>query len=571
MMLTRKLLGSMVALSLVGCATSDSTAPGDNGGVQISIPANLASFSGLVVEQIHVVATKPTNLDQAPPVVYDHIFPFDVDRNTLNLALQILTGDKPDTLDVSIDFTTAGGRVLFTTRQQVVVIHGRATNANQFPAPTYLGPGNNVFRLTINPRTPVVTAGGTLDFTVAAVDTFGTAVDTVYLNWKAAAGRINALGHFTAPSSAGTVMVTAAAPNGHRDSTLVTVVASGTSAISGTVVNGQNGAGLQGVSVKVVATNGDTVASVVTGADGSYTTPPVAAGSYTLVASLNGYVSAVAFNTDATGGAATAPTIPLVPDFGTTGNITGGVSDATTGSLISNPTLEIRAGVNATTGTPLATTTGDVESVYFFNNLPHGTYTITAIAPGYVTGSVTTVALADLTTDAPGIILSPVGAGIARVVLTWGAAPSDLDAHLTGPDSTTGNRFHVFFGDQGRSDSLPHAALDIDNTDGFGPETITITKQFSGVYRFSVHDYTNSDLNPSSALAGSGARVQLFLNGALSKEFFVPNQPGTLWTVFELNGSTVTSINQMSYQPNSDDVTIRAPGSTGKIPKVRAP
>lgn len=570
-MLTRKLLGSMVALSLVGCATSDSTAPGDNGGVQISIPANLASFSGLVVELIHVVATKPTNLDQSPPVVYDHTFGFDVDRNTLNLALQIPVGDKPDTLDVSIDFTTADGRVLFTTRQQVVVTRGRATNANQFPAPTYLGPGNNAFRITISPRSPVVQTGGTLDFTVAAVDTFQNAIDTVYLNWRSSAGRVNALGHLTAPNSAGTLFVVATTPNGKKDSTQVTVVSSSTAAISGTVVNGQGGGPLQGVKVQVVNQTGDTIATVTTGVDGTYTTPPISPGSYTLVASLNGFVSAIAFNTDATGGAATAPTIPLVPDFGTTGNITGGVSDATTGGLISNPTLEIRSGVNATSGAPLASTTGDVESVYFFNNLPHGTYTVTAIAAGYISGSVTTVVLSDLTTNAPGIILSPVGAGIARVVLTWGAAPSDLDAHLTGPDSTTGNRFHVFFGDQGRSDSLPHAALDIDNTDGFGPETITITKQFSGVYRFSVHDYTDSDLNPSSALAGSGARVQLFLNGALSKEFFVPNQPGTLWTVFELNGSTITAINTMSYQPNSDDVTIRAPGSTGKAPKVRAP
>lgn len=573
MMPTRKLLVSMVALSLAGCATSDSNGPQDNGTLQLTIPANLSSFSGLVVEQIRVVATKPdpNDVERVPTTVYDHSFNFDVNRSTLNLNVQIPSENPADTVDVRIDFNTLAGRVLFTTQQRVIITRGGSTSGTQFPAPFYLGPGSNVNRLTISPARPVVQAGGTIDFTVAAVDTFGTAIDTVYLNWRASAGRINALGHFTAPSAAGTAYVVATTPNGKKDSTLVSVVSTGTAAISGTVINGATGGPLPGATVQVVSSAGDTIATVTTGTDGTYTTPPIPAGSYTLVASLNGYVSTVAFNTDATGGATTAPTIPLAPDTKVVGNITGGVSDATNGNLVSNPTLELRAGVNATTGTPLATTTGDVEGVYFFPNILPGTYTITASATGYVSGSVTVVVLGNLTANPPEINLSPVGAEVARIVLTWGATPEDLDAHFTGPDSTTGNRFHVYFGDPGREDSLPHAQLDIDNTSGFGPETITLTKQFAGVYRFSVHDYTDSDANPSSALAGSGARVQLFINGALNREFFVPNQPGTLWTVFELNGTTVTPINQMSYQPNSDDVTIRAPGSRGKVPRVRAP
>lgn len=569
----RKLLITIAALVLAGCATSDSIAPANDGALQIPLPANLAAFSGLVVERIHVVAVRPdtTQSERVPEVVYDHTFNFDVNRNNLNLNLQIPAGDQPEDLDVRIDYNTAAGRLLFSTQQTVTVARGRTNNSAQFPTPTYFGPGSNTFRISIDQRNPVVQAGDTFNFTVSAVDTFQNVVDTVYLNWKASGGTINALGHFKAPSASGTVSIVATTPNGKKDSTQVTVVTSGTAAISGTVINGQGGSPLSGAQVQVVNQAGDTIATVTTGSDGTYTTPPIPPGSYTLVASLNGFVSTVAFNTDATGGATTAPTIPLAPDTKVIGNITGGASDATTGSLVSNPTYELRAGVNATTGAPLATTTGDVESVYFFTNILPGTYTITASATGYVPASVTVVVLGNQTTNAQEINLSPVGAEVARVVLTWGATPGDLDAHLTGPDSTTGNRFHVFFGNEGAEDTLPHAFLDIDNTSGFGPETITLTKQFNGVYRYSVHDYENSDLNPSSALAGSGARVQLYINGALSREFFVPNQPGTLWTVFELNGTTVTPINAMSYQPNSDDVTIRAPGSHGKVPKVKAP
>ncbi|HWA56151.1 MAG TPA: carboxypeptidase regulatory-like domain-containing protein [Gemmatimonadales bacterium] len=552
---------ALAALVAAGCTTSDSVGPRNAGGLEVSVPVSLLSFTGLVVEQVHVQVYRPTGVESRE-LVLDDTIPFSVERNTLNLSLDIPMAQDAETLDVNVDLATAAGRVLFSSGGSYIVTRGSRSSSGQLSPFFYQGPGSNVYQITVTPPTPVVQAGGTLDFSVTAVDTNGGPVDTVYTSWHAAAGRINALGHFTAPATAGTVYVTAATPNGKKDSTLVTVVTGTSTAITGRVVSGASGGPLQGVTVKVVSSAGDTVATLTTGADGSYTTPPVAPGNYIIVAALNGYVTAVAFNTDATGGATTAPVIPLAPATQTPGNLTGGVSDATTGGTISGPTLELRAGVNATTGTPLATTTGDTAGVYFFFNIPAGTYTVTASAPGYVGGSVTVVVLGNQSqVTAPGINLSPVGAEVARIVLTWGADPSDLDAHLTGPDSTTGTRFHVYFGDQGRLDSLPHAALDIDNTSGFGPETITLTKQFAGVYRFSVHDYTNSDLTSSTALANSGARVQLYLNGALAHEYFVPNQPGTLWTVFELSGSTVRAVNTMTYQPNSDAVTIRVPGS----------
>ena len=37
--------------------------------------------------------------------------------------------------------------------------------------------------------------------------------------------------------------------------------------------------------------------------------------------------------------------------------------------------------------------------------------------------------------------------------------------------------------------------------------------------------------------------------------FNVPSSAGTLWTVFELNGTTVTPINQMSFESDPDRVT----------------
>jgi len=564
-----QLFTALATLAVLGCASSDAVAPGDGVAIGFTPPQSLASFTGLVVEQIQARVWRLDQSQETSEIVLDQTTPFDVDRNTLTLSLSVELAARAETLYVELDFQTAQGRSLFLTSQNVAVILGRAVNPGQFPAPFYVGPGTNAATLRITPQAPTVIAGGTLDFGVDAFDVQGAPVDTVYTSWKAAGGTINALGHFTAPSAAGQYFVSATTPNGIRDSTPVTVLPAGAAQLNGLVVDGATTRPLAGVSVKVVASNGDTVATTVTSQTGAYSTQAISPGTYTIVAALNGFVSTTVFNAAATAGTSTAPTIPLAPDTKVVGNMTGGVSDATNGALISNPTLELRAGINATTGTPLATTTGDVESVYFFTSILPGTYTVTATAPGYVSASVTAIVLGNTSTGAPDIIMSPVGTETARIVLTWGATPSDLDAHLTGPDTAPGlARFHVYYVNQGDLAARPYAALDIDNTESFGPETITISQQFTGVYRFSVHDYSNSDLNPSSALAESGARVQVYLDGALAREFFVPNQPGTLWTVFELNGSTITPVNAMSYEIDSDAVAIRAPGGAGDDAEV---
>ena len=49
-----------------------------------------------------------------------------------------------------------------------------------------------------------------------------------------------------------------------------------------------------------------------------------------------------------------------------------------------------------------------------------------------------------------------------------------------------------------------------------------------------MHDYTNRGDTNSSALGISGARVELYRGGDMIARYNVPNQPGTLWTVFEL-------------------------------------
>ncbi|MBL8938842.1 MAG: tetratricopeptide repeat protein [Archangium sp.] len=126
--------------------------------------------------------------------------------------------------------------------------------------------------------------------------------------------------------------------------------------------------------------------------------------------------------------------------------------------------------------------------------------------------------------------LSPVMRSLdgLRVVLSWGRSPADLDLHAVYP------RNHVFFSrKQGEN-----ANLDVDDTDSFGPETITIEKKaFGQPYLFAVHDYTNKAERSRAALAESGAKVFVYIGESLNLRYEVPKaKQCTLWTVFSIDG-----------------------------------
>ncbi|NPV60966.1 MAG: hypothetical protein HPY75_15050 [Actinobacteria bacterium] len=149
-----------------------------------------------------------------------------------------------------------------------------------------------------------------------------------------------------------------------------------------------------------------------------------------------------------------------------------------------------------------------------------------------------------------------------KVVLTWEGSPPDLDSHLTGP-LPDGSRFHMYYPYADSNDGSPWpeiVRLDLDDIDGYGPEMTTVLNKVPGTYRFSVHDYTNRFSSNSYALSNSGATVKLYMDNNLAGTFYVPRgMGGTLWTVFEISGNTVTPINSMSYEDTPEEITsIRA-------------
>jgi hypothetical protein len=358
------------------------------------------------------------------------------------------------------------------------------------------------------------------------------------------------------------VIVTSTTIGAGPDTVNVQLTIASQGRFSGLVLNGQSSSPSSFVSVVTRrAADGAVVDSVITGSDGRFTTGLLPAGLYTISYGGSGYVATVLANQQLAGGAAgavsTLPTIQLAPANSNPSTISGIVNDATTNIGVSGATLELRAGANNTTGPIIATTTSSTGS-YSFGSRPAGTYTIRATNTGYASSAVT-ITVSGNPVVAPILFISPGTSNVIwRFVLSWGSTPRDLDAHLTGPIADSTSRFHVYWAFRGSSTSSPFVTLDVDQQMGNGPETITVWQQIPGIYRYYVNNFSGE-----TPLFQSNARVDVYQGNTLINQFFVPSQQGTAWTVFEINGTTLTAINTLgTVQPSLVAPSSRSSGAS---------
>ena len=303
-----------------------------------------------------------------------------------------------------------------------------------------------------------------------------------------------------------------------------------------------SGLPLSGALISVVSGT-RAVTSQSTSAAGSCTLT-LAPGLYSLTISKNGYVSDSFANNPVTSGAgATLQTIRLVPDSGVTGNVAGQVYNGIAASKPGIPgvRVELRLGINAPGDTPaLATQTADSLGNFTFTNLAPGNYTLSFSLSGYISSAFTITAIGNQTSGTNSYPLVPeIPAGEYRIVLTWGASPLDLDSHLVVPAPPGGTSYEVYYANRGNLTAFPFAMLDVDQTGGWGPETVTVGALQTGTYNYFVRDYSDRGNPASSALSNSGAKVRVYY-GAGSQTFNVPvGLAGTRWNVFDIVGGQI--------------------------------
>jgi hypothetical protein len=319
--------------------------------------------------------------------------------------------------------------------------------------------------------------------------------------------------------------------------------------VSGSVKNGADNSALAGVTV--TAYDGQNLlATTATDTSGTYSLVVRPGSPYSIVFTKAGFVDANYQAVRVQPGVTThlEPVLMSVAQAGP-GSVSGTIRSALTGNGVSGLTIDLRSGINITSGTIIQTVQTQTDGTYSFTGLQAGNYTGSISGTGYNATSFTIISVGGVTTGNQDATITPVlTSGETRIVLTWGETPTDLDSHLTGPLSD-GSRFHMWFSYTGNSSPWPdYVKLDLDDVTSFGPETTTVYQQLEGTYRFSVYNYSDGGSSNSMILSDSGAQVKVYRGSDLVATFNVPvGTGGTLWTVFEMQGQTITPINTISY------------------------
>jgi uncharacterized protein YfaP (DUF2135 family) len=169
---------------------------------------------------------------------------------------------------------------------------------------------------------------------------------------------------------------------------------------------------------------------------------------------------------------------------------------------------------------------------------------ITAVAGGRLTNTLRNEASAADIAWTDCLTLSQAGAGIT-MKLTWGVLPTDLDSHLMTPSGE-----EVYFSNEGSLTAAPFANLDVDDTDSYGPEVVTITRLMVGTYKYAVNRYSSD-----GTFAQSGARVEVNIPGR-AVELITPPATGEdgstdYWNLFEFDVSANCTITVRPVQTYS--------------------
>jgi len=271
--------------------------------------------------------------------------------------------------------------------------------------------------------------------------------------------------------------------------------------------------------------------------DGNYIFKKLLPGRYKIVASADGYIPVEGFITLEAGETKIFQRQMFIDAnlADINGTIGGKVQNALNGSGITNVTIEIHKGLNSINNDITKTLHTDSNGNYNIS-LKSGAYTFVIKAQNYNITQFNVYVVGNMSKQKDFYLTPHLNNDEVRIVLTWGANPRDLDSHLV--KKVNGSQeYHIYYSHrQGTGgDNLDH-----DDTTSFGPETITINHiNNDAIYKYYVHDFSNRSNHNDTQLKASNAKVDVYY-GDQVKTFYVPNEVGNAWKVFEIvNGEIV--------------------------------
>ncbi len=230
----------------------------------------------------------------------------------------------------------------------------------------------------------------------------------------------------------------------------------------------------------------------------------------------------------------------------------GNIMDAVTGKSMKDVTIIVKEKI-----TDEIVTQGKSDSLgnYSFS-IPIGHFDIEFIKEGYISYEMPLEMWeAEFPVRIDGHLSSILTKLQHRIVLSWGAEPRDLDAHLIGPNPNSTQPFHISYRNM-RVFEKQHF-LDRDDTNSYGPETITMNRLDPGIYTYCVHDYSNSSSFNSKRLSYSNTVIRVYRENSLINEIHIPQgESGTMWRVLQIDGNTgeIKILDKMKYESNPDKI-----------------
>lgn len=319
-----------------------------------------------------------------------------------------------------------------------------------------------------------------------------------------------------------------------------------------------NNSPLDGASITLTRLSTSSSISSTSVNDGTFTFYDLLPGTYTLNVSMIGY-----WTTEQTITLTSARltnycnVIELIPQkYMGLGAATGIIKDSVTGSGVDGLTLSVRRGMNTKTGDIVNNTTTENSGKYELTlNTGHYCVEVTdrrTLEDGqerYYSTYFNIKVLGEITVaNQNATVSTTLTMDQLRIILEWGESPRDLDSHLIGPKSS-GGTFHIYYSIRSYLEStVTIADLDLDDTNGYGPETTTIYNPIEGEYVFYVYNFSGSP-----DIKSSGATVKVF-NGNNNDPAYVFSIPltgiGTYWTVFTYDSKT-RRVNPINIVSNS--------------------
>lgn len=310
-----------------------------------------------------------------------------------------------------------------------------------------------------------------------------------------------------------------------------------------------------------------TESSAVTDETGNFTIENVTVGNYWLIAEKDGYktnVKNVVITSNQADGYVCGTTILLSNEIAACDpapSVTGVVRIGLTAQPVSAGfQVKLRKGAGNVLGEAFKTAQTNADGIYQFTDVPAGVYTVEVLdlrqnlsetAERYNASSIDIVVAYPYLTQLPDCVVDEkmetiTGQGQVQFTLTWGTevsgASSDIDSHLVGPRADGDGEFHVYYGDRNYYyNGEKMADLDVDDVDYEGPEHTTIYEETDGVYRFYIHNFSESNTVDSEMLGKSSIRVTVTI-GSNTIVYHCPNQKGNLWYVCDYDSRTHTII-----------------------------